>query len=50
MKEFYETGIKQKLKVIGDITCDIEGSVELTVKATSSDNPAFVYEPLNRRS
>ena len=46
MKEFYETGKKQKLKVIGDITCDIEGSVELTVKSTKSDNPAFVFEPL----
>ncbi len=46
MKEFYETGKKQKLKVIGDITCDIEGSVELTVKSTKSDQPAFVYEPL----
>jgi len=46
MKEYYSNGSDQKLKVIGDITCDIEGSVELTTKATSSDNPAFVYEPL----
>jgi len=46
MKEYYENGPDQKLKVIGDITCDIEGSVELTVKATSSNNPAFVFEPL----
>lgn len=36
---------KPKLKVIGDITCDIEGSIEMTVKATSSNNPAYVYEP-----
>jgi alpha-aminoadipic semialdehyde synthase len=46
MKDFYEINDRQKLKVIGDITCDIEGSIELTVKATSSDNPSFVYEPL----
>ena len=46
MTEYYEKGNEQKLKVIGDITCDIEGSVEMTVKATSSKNPAFVYEPL----
>ncbi len=46
MKENYENDSDQKLKVIGDITCDIEGSIELTVKATASDNPAFVYEPL----
>lgn len=46
LKEYYKTGEKQKLKVIGDITCDIEGSIEMTMKATSSSNPAFVYEPL----
>jgi alpha-aminoadipic semialdehyde synthase len=45
MKELYLTEEKQKLKVIADITCDIEGSVELTVKNTSSNDPAFVYEP-----
>jgi alpha-aminoadipic semialdehyde synthase len=46
MKDYYAESLKQKLKVIGDITCDIEGSIEMTVKATSSYNPAFVYEPL----
>lgn len=46
MKEWYENGNNQKLKVIGDITCDINGSVEMTVKSTKSSNPAFVYEPL----
>ena len=47
MKNSYETSNDQKLKVIGDITCDIEGSIELTVKATSSNNPAYVFEPLS---
>ncbi len=46
MKELYKNGKNQKLKVIGDITCDIEGSVELTVKSMPSSNPSFVYEPL----
>ncbi len=46
MKKLYESNKTQKMKVIGDITCDIEGSVEMTVKATQSDNPTFVYEPL----
>lgn len=35
-----------RLRVIGDITCDIDGSVQLTVKETNSDNPVFVYEPV----
>jgi len=49
MKEYYEKSPDQKLKVIGDITCDIEGSVEMTVKATSSKNPAYIYEPITEK-
>ena len=46
LKEFYSSDKKRKLKVIGDISCDIEGSIEITVKNTDSNNPSFVYEPL----
>lgn len=46
LKEFYKSDKKRKLKVIGDISCDIEGSIEITVKNTDSNNPSFVYEPL----
>jgi alpha-aminoadipic semialdehyde synthase len=34
------------LKVIGDITCDIHGSVECTETATTIEEPVFVYNPL----
>jgi alpha-aminoadipic semialdehyde synthase len=34
-----------RLKVIGDISCDIEGSVECTIKATDPGNPIYVYDP-----
>lgn len=30
--------------VIGDISCDIEGSIEATVKATNPGSPFFVYD------
>jgi alpha-aminoadipic semialdehyde synthase len=30
--------------VIGDISCDVEGSVEVTVRSTTPDNPVFVYD------
>lgn len=31
------------LRVIGDISCDIEGSIEITYKATMPDNPCYTY-------
>jgi alpha-aminoadipic semialdehyde synthase len=35
---------KAKLQVIGDITCDIEGSIAVTRKATSPSDPCYVYD------
>jgi alpha-aminoadipic semialdehyde synthase len=34
-----------KLKVIGDISIDINGAIEFSEKATSPDSPVYVYEP-----
>jgi len=34
-----------RLKVIGDVSCDIEGSVECTLDATDPGNPIFTYLP-----
>ena len=34
---------RRKLKVIGDISCDINGSIEITYKITEPDNPAYTY-------
>ena len=34
-----------KLTVIGDISCDIEGSVECTMKSAKIENPVYVYNP-----
>jgi alpha-aminoadipic semialdehyde synthase len=45
MRALYTEG-NRRLRVIGDVTCDIDGSVQLTVKETNSENPVFVYEPL----
>jgi alpha-aminoadipic semialdehyde synthase len=36
---------RPRLTVIGDLGCDIGGTVEFTVKATSQEAPTFVYEP-----
>jgi len=48
-KEFLRRLWRQKgqprLRVIGDISCDVDGAVEATVKATTPDAPVFVYDP-----
>jgi alpha-aminoadipic semialdehyde synthase len=48
-KEYVEAAYgphqRPRLKVIGDISCDVGGAVEVTVKATEPDQPVFVYDP-----
>jgi len=34
-----------KIKVVGDISCDINGPVVTTIKASSIDNPIYGYDP-----
>ncbi len=34
-----------RLTMIGDISCDVEGSIECTLKPTEIDDPIFVYDP-----
>jgi len=44
LKKLYELG-RPKLSVIGDISCDVEGSIECTLKPAVIDNPLYVYSP-----
>lgn len=34
-----------RLSFIGDISCDVNGSIELMYKTTTQDNPTFTYDP-----
>jgi alpha-aminoadipic semialdehyde synthase len=45
-KELFSKKETPCLKVIGDISADINGAIEFTEKTTSPDNPVFVYNPL----
>lgn len=45
LKQLYSEG-KPRLRVIGDISCDIDGAIECTVRSTKVDKPVFVYNPL----
>ncbi len=44
LKELYKNGMP-KLTVIGDVTCDPDGSIECTHKGTEIEDPIFVYNP-----
>jgi alanine dehydrogenase len=45
LKKSFEKKEKIHLKVIGDISVDINGAIEFTEKTTSPDSPVFVYNP-----
>jgi len=45
VKRAYDGKESPRLQVIGDISCDVEGAIEVTVKSTEPDNPTFVYDP-----
>ncbi len=36
------------LKVIGDISCDVEGGIECNLKTTDPGEPVYTYDPLNQ--
>lgn len=44
IRDLYADG-PPKLRVIGDISCDVEGGIEITIKATEPDDPIYVYNP-----
>ena len=47
LKRAWTESGNQKLKVIGDISCDIGGAIQCTVKSTEPGNPVYVYNPID---
>ncbi len=45
LQQLFSDRDQPRLTVIGDISCDIEGSIAATVKCTPPDNPVYVYDP-----
>lgn len=45
LRDWYAREASPRLQIVGDISCDIDGSIECTVKATTPDRPSFVYDP-----
>ena len=48
LKKLAEKKDTIKLEAIADISCDINGAVECTVKSTDSDSPAYLVDPYNK--
>jgi len=46
LERLFESQANPRLKVIGDISCDVHGSVEICVRVTEPDNPVFLFDPL----
>lgn len=44
LKRLYSGKGGARLKVIGDISCDVNGAIEATAKCTDPGNPVFVYD------
>ncbi len=45
LRTLYASGSRPRLKVIGDLGCDIEGAIECTLKCTEPSDPVYVYQP-----
>ena len=39
-----------RIKTIADVSCDVDGSCPLTVKATFSEDPVFGFSPITMRT
>ncbi|MBS1257609.1 MAG: hypothetical protein MAG551_00653 [Candidatus Scalindua arabica] len=49
LRKLYRTRPDFRLSVIGDLSCDIKGTIEITKRTTSSSEPAFIYDPVSRK-
>lgn len=50
LRELYAEGATPRLRVIGDISCDIDGAIQATVKPTQPDNPVYVYDAVAEKA
>jgi len=49
LESLYRQPKRPTLRVIGDITCDVEGAVEITRRATTPGEPCFTYDATTDR-
>jgi saccharopine dehydrogenase (NAD+, L-lysine forming) len=49
LERLFGGGVSPRLKVIGDVSCDIEGSIECNFYATTPDQPFYIYNPVEKK-
>ena len=50
LKALFQDEKTPRLRVIGDISCDVNGAIECNVRATSPGNPIYVYDPVSEQA
>jgi len=49
LKALFGQSTPPRLRIIGDISCDVEGAIECNLRATSPSAPIYVYDPLTEQ-
>ena len=44
LRQLYDDPRQPRLRVIGDITCDVRGAIEATIRTTTPEVPTFLYD------
>ena len=47
IRDIYSQTEHPVFRVVGDISCDYEGSIEATIHSTDSGHPTFIYDPFS---
>jgi len=46
LKALFQSRKNPRIRIIGDISCDIEGSIECTQYSTTPQNPTYLFDPV----
>jgi alanine dehydrogenase len=50
LRRLFSASKRPRLLVVGDITCDVDGSLACTVRDTEPGDPVYIYDPHTRRA
>lgn len=50
LRHIWQNETLPHLRVIGDISCDVEGAIECTVRPTNPGNPVYIYDPIEDKA